>query len=185
MDLDSLWQINQQKIAAEKLTNNPDWINKSSWEEFILAMNLKNPQSYGAIIQNRIIKELNGTKIPASLEKGDCIIDSYYHEIKLSILTHTNDIMNLVQIRPWQKIKGYYCFAFDIRTFKQFNIFQYYLSHEQMIEELEIKSELSHGTKRTAHLNTHNEKSIRIKIQPEDDHYKRWQKKYLSYILEK
>ena len=65
MDLDSLWQINQQKIAAEKLTNNPDWINKSSWEEFILAMNLKNPQSYGAIIQNRIIKELNGTKIPA------------------------------------------------------------------------------------------------------------------------
>jgi hypothetical protein len=185
MDSNDLWQINQQKIIAEKLTNNPEWIEQSSWEEFILAMNLKNPQSYGAIIQNRIIKELNGTKIPPTYEKGDCLINSYYHEIKSSILTHTNDMMNLVQIRPWQKIKGYYCFAFDIREHKHFNILQYYLSHEQMIEELEIKSELSHGTKRLAKQNIHNEKSIRIKIQPYDENYKRWQKKYLSHILEK
>lgn len=183
MNLDLLWQINSQKIAAEKLTNNKDWIENSSWEEFILAMSLKTPQSYGAAIQNRIIKELNGYKIPASQEKGDCVIDSYYHEIKSSILTHTNDTMNLVQIRPWQNIKGYYCFAFDIRKYKKFDIYQFFLTHEQMIEEINLIGALSHGTKRTAQNNKHNEQSVRIKILQDDIIFKSWKKKYSKDLL--
>ena len=53
MDSNDLWQINQQKIIAEKLTNIPEWIQQSSWEEFILAMNLKNPQVIGFGISDK------------------------------------------------------------------------------------------------------------------------------------
>jgi hypothetical protein len=52
-----------------------------------------------------------------------------------------------------------------------------------MIEEINLIGTLSHGTKRTAQNNKHNEQSVRIKILQDDTIFKSWKKKYLKDLL--
>ena len=183
MTKSELWDLVTQVSATQLIAKDDTWMNSCDWEEFILLMSLKNPQSYGSLIQNRIIKELNGQKVKPSLNRGDILLDNDYHEIKASILTPTNNVMNLVQIRLWQEINGYYCFAFDIRTKNKFDIFQYYLSHDQMFEEVKLLGSSAHGTKIVTAENTHNEKAIRINIDNNDSNFMRWNSIYKKQIL--
>jgi len=183
MTKNELWDLVTQVSATQLIAKDEQWMDNCDWEEFTLLMSLKNPQSYGALIQNRIIKKLNGQKVKPSLNRGDILLNNDYHEIKASILTPTNNVMNLVQIRLWQEIKGYLCFAFDIRTKNKFNIFQFYLSHDQMFEEVKMLGSSAHGTKIVTAENTHNEKAIRINIDDNDPNFMRWKSIYNKQIL--
>ena len=183
MTKNELWDLVSQVSATQLIAKDDKWMASCDWEEFILLMSLKNPQSYGALIQNRIIKELNGQKVKPSLNRGDIFINNDYHEIKASILTPTNNVMNLVQIRLWQEICGYYCFAFDIRTKNKFNIYEYYLSHDQMNNEVDLLGSSAHGTKIVTAENKHNEKAIRINIEDTDSNFMRWNTIYKKQIL--
>ena len=183
MTKNELWDLVTKVNITNNIAKDLKWLDNCDWEEFILLMSLRNPQSYGAMIQNRIIAQLNGKKVKATLNRGDIFLDNNYHEIKASILTPSNNVMNLVQIRPWQDIAGYYCFAFDIRTKNKFDIFQYYLSHDQMFEEVKTLGSSAHGTKIVTAENTHNEKAIRINIDNNDSNFMRWNSMYKKQIL--
>lgn len=116
-------------------------INELNDEIFFLKCCLVNPQSYGALIQNRFIRLNNGLKIKSSENKGDCIIDNHYYEIKSSI--SFNNCFNIVQIRPWQNI-DYYLILANID--KNVSISVLKLNHQQMMNELENHKQTAHGT---------------------------------------
>jgi hypothetical protein len=183
MKKEELWDLVCDVNNTQILSKDDKWMSKCDWEEFILLMSLKTPQSYGSLIQNRIIKQLKGEKVKASLNKGDILINKNYCEIKSSILTHSNNVLNLVQIRPWQELSGYFCFAFDIRYTRIFNIHQYFLTHGQMMQELSILGQSAHGTKVVTAKNTHNEKAIRINVSNDDSNFKRWEHSYKINVL--
>jgi hypothetical protein len=183
MTKDELWDLNLKISATQSMAKDDKWMADSDWEEFILLMNLKNPQSYGSLIQNRIIKVMNGDKVKPSLNRGDIKINNEYFEIKASILTPTNKVMNLVQIRLWQDIAGYCCFAFDVRVKNNFQIHQYYLTHDEMVSEVELLGSSAHGTKIITAENKHNEKAIRIAIEDSDPNFMRWNSIYKHQML--
>jgi len=145
--------------------------------DFITVMQMLTSQSYGSRIQNRLIKILGFKGVAANKDTGDCE-DTYgdFHEVKASIVTPTNPRLNFVQIRPWQNIKGYIGVAFDTRV-DPMRIEVYTLDKNQMKEECEIMNASSaHGTKKANENNTNTELRFDIKIDPEDQNYKRWQK---------
>ena len=183
MNKECLWDLIKSVKKATKIADDKDWQNDCDWEEFALIMSLKTPQSYGSKIQNRIITKLKGEKVKSNLNKGDVLIRSKYYEIKASILTETNNHMNLVQIRPWQSLDGYLCFAFDIREKNHFKIYQYLLRHSQMIDELNKLGQSAHGTKIVTASNQHNEQAIRIACNQSDETFTRWENSYKINVL--
>ena len=98
-----------QKIKAKKenveLYSDP--------EDFILNCYLnRTPQSYGALIEKRIIKKNNLKKLKAKYNIGDAEENKKNKEIKVSI--SDNDIFNIVQIRPHADIFSYIIWFFEI-----------------------------------------------------------------------
>lgn len=154
-----------------------------AFNDFLKAMYLLTSQSYGPRIQTRIIKELNWVKIKASKNLGDALamVDNIHHEIKVSLISSSNDSMNLVQIRLWQNV-NYFCFWFDIRTGK-FSV--YLLTHDQMVKEIELtKASAAHGTKEANEVNQNVELRLSIKIDEDNEDFKRWESQYKSPILD-
>ena len=78
MKKEELWDLVCDVNNTQILSKDDKWMSKCDWEEFILLMSLKTPQSYGSLIQNRIIKQLKGDKVKASLNKGDILINKNY-----------------------------------------------------------------------------------------------------------
>jgi hypothetical protein len=48
MTKSELWDLVTQVSATQLIAKDDTWMNSCDWEEFILLMSLKNPQSYGA-----------------------------------------------------------------------------------------------------------------------------------------
>jgi len=143
--------------------------------DFITLMQMLTPQSYGSRIQGRLIKELGFKPIKATKNSGDCI-DTFGDEweIKASIITKSNNRLNMVQIRPWQDV-GYICVAFDTRV-EPSEIEVYRLDGNQMKEECEkLKASSAHGTKTANENNKNIELRIDINIDKNDVNYQRWQ----------
>jgi len=154
-----------------------------NFDEFLKAMYLLTSQAYGPRIQTRIINELKWVKIKASQNLGDALamINNTYYEIKVSLISSSNSSMNLVQIRLWQNV-NYLCFWFDIRTSK-FSV--YILTHDQMKAETELMmASAAHGTKEANEVNQNVELRLSIKIDENNENFKRWESKYKSNILD-
>lgn len=183
MTKNELWDLAFKISEINEIKDFSKWSKNCDWEEFILTMRFFNPQSYGFKIQNKIIQHLKGEKVPSKLDKGDMLFHNNYYEIKSSILTNTNNMLNLVQIRPWQEIQGYYCFAFDIRNKYDFKIHEFYISHSQMLDEIEMYGSSAHGTKTVTAENHYNEIAIRILCDDDDPYFKKWQDNYSIKIL--
>ena len=82
-------------------------------EDFILnCYNGRTPQSYGLVIENRIIQKNSMKKVSKMEQRGDIIEEGVYKEIKCSISDH--GYFNVVQIRPRHDIHSYLLFFFEI-----------------------------------------------------------------------
>jgi hypothetical protein len=166
-----------QEIRA-KASKNQEWAFDEPWEDFIYCMLLLTPQTYGTRIANRLKKELNLSG-PKDLDSGDLTHKNKSGEIKVSLITSSNDGMNLVQIRPWQDNDHYIFYCADIRTDHIEHDF-FYLNKKDMERQGNL-FQSAHGTKLSVSRNTDNEKSIRIKYN--SDQYKSWVKLYgISYL---
>jgi hypothetical protein len=145
-------------------------------DRFIAIMRMFNPQSYGSRIEKRIIHD-GGFISVAGKDKGDCrdgLGDHY--EVKASIITNYNPVLNLVQLRPWQDIKGYLCIAFDVRV-EPMGIEVYRLDINQMKSECELLHATSaHGTQEANRNNENIELALRVPMNKEDANYIRWQR---------
>ena len=106
-------------------------------------------------------------KISPALDRGDATNGREYYEIKVSVLTGSNDSLNIVQIRPWQKIDGYHIFIIDSEN--DFQIYHLFLSPEDMKKELKKYGTHSHIAKKPNEENEYVEWSIHIPIDEFDD----------------
>ena len=147
------------------------------WKTFMKRMRLLTTQSSSPRIESYLAKHHNWRKIMPSLDKGDIKDDKGdYYEIKLSTLTTSNQHINILQIRLWQKIKGYKIFVIDALDDYETTYFE--LTKEQMIDEIEKAPQYSHGTKRVNKQNARKEYSLHIKSSKKDETFQRWNKKY-------
>lgn len=144
-------------------------IDESNDEIFFLKCCLVNPQSYGALIQNRFININNGQKIKSSENKGNCIIDNQYYEIKSSI--SFNNCFNIVQLRPWQNIDYYLIF---VNISEDVSISVLRLNHLQMMEEIENHKQSAHGTM----IANQNNQNIEYRMTIDDDLLLQFKNKY-------
>jgi hypothetical protein len=145
-------------------------------EDFFFLMSFFNAQEKANEIEKYLIEEINCKKIKASLDKGDCVSkDGKYIEIKTST-TNKNNFLNIRQIRPWQKVDYYLCSFINERNLA-YSCY-YFLTKQQMLEEIEKCGSYTHGTKKAARLNTNKEYSISFPVYKDNEITKRWNTNY-------
>ena len=183
-DVDSN-DINLALLTIKKVRDfsngNPRYGFNDDFDTFIMKMMCLTPQSYGARLQKYLIERFGFSSIPARDDAGDLKDQTGEHwELKVSIITSTNPTLNMVQIRPWQEIYGYYCIAIDTRV-SPFKETVFALTKAQMKQELELmKATSAHGTK-TATANNHNvELRLSLPIDSNNADYVRWTNNYLK-----
>lgn len=167
---------------SELIKQNKEFGSTLPIRDFVLLMQMLTPQAYGARIQNRLISEIGFKKVKQSDDEGDCEdVFGDRWEIKASIVTNTNNFLNLVQIRPWQNIKGYLCVVFDTRV-DPMAIMVYRLFKNNMQEEcIFCKAASAHGVRAVLAENNKNiELRFGIKIDESDSDFIRWNNKYLT-----
>lgn len=182
--------INNIAKIKKLAQNNPRYGFNDDFNTFINKMLCLTPQSYGMRLQRYFIEKFGFTVLKAHENIGDFKdLNNDPWELKISIITPSNNSLNLVQLRPWQAIKGYYCVVIDTTSSSyQEHIFK--LTKEEMAEECDLmKATAAHGTK---HANTSNENvELRLSLNTSstNEHFSRWIKKYkvntLSLITKK
>lgn len=156
---------------------------------FFLSMAYLSPQSYGARIQKYMAKRLGMYPVHVNKDQGDWTdSQSRFFELKSSLITDTNTAMNLVQIRTWQELDGYFALAVDLRgisaedeNWKKFSkrAHAFYLRKEQMLYECDIlKAANAHGTKKATAANAHVELRLSINVDEKDPIFNRWCENY-------
>ncbi len=178
-EIDQALQV--MKYIKEKSKNNPEFVFDKELSFFLKVMKFLTPQSYGSRVQNKLIESLNFTKVEAKLDKGD-YKDGFgqHYEVKISLITETNEALNMVQIRPWQKIYGYICIAIDLRDIDP-KIYTFKLTKKEMEKEcIAMNASSAHGTKKAIEDNKNVELRLGLTINDENTHFLRWKKKYLT-----
>lgn len=145
MDFEKAFKI-LREIKSEA-SKNPEFGFDDDWITFIQKMQFLSPKAFGTRIQNRIILKNGFEKVNASIDKGDFKINDEYYEFKVSILTPSNKLANFVNIRPYQKITGYFCIVVD--TLSEFyKTYQFKISKDQMNNEIKVlNASFANGTK--------------------------------------
>lgn len=177
---DELLPLAYKKMQEEikDIKENKKWGFDKDWESFIFGMSLTNPQVYGFRIQNRLMFELEMMNVKAKDDKGDFedILGNKF-ECKTSLLTNDDSKFHMVQIRPWQET-NYKCMVFDIRD-GNFKAYAFELSHEDMIEELNIlNASAAHGTISANQINNNIEYRFSMNVDENNPDFNRWLKKY-------
>jgi hypothetical protein len=142
------------------------------WQLFARRMRLLTPQSYGTRFQKYFERFYGWTSIPQVLDCGDAATSKGSVEIKVSLITPSNDHTNFVQIRPHQGV-GYRFFVVD-ETYK---VWRFDLTARQMKKELELLGETAHGVK--AQGSASKEYAIRFDWKDTDPARRRWLRSYL------
>ena len=171
-------QINFVQIAGKDI----NFGNDLKMDHYLKVLFLYfNPQSYGARIQNRLIKEYDLEKIKSSLDKGDAISrNNLYLEIKASY-RNIEDEFSFVQIRPYQNCDLYLLTAIDVEdNFKLYN----FLINKQNISEFltKVKAGNCHGVSKNKK-DTSNEE-LRFTVKFNSDLWKFMVKNYLTSFEE-
>jgi hypothetical protein len=151
---------------------------------FLYSMSLLTPQAYGTRLENFVIEKFNLQKVSSTDGLGD-FQDSLCqkHELKVSLITSTNDSLNMVQLRTWQNIAGYLMVAFNLNV-EPIKLYAFQLTKQQLIDEMvKMNASAAHGNKKANEKNTHVEKRMSLKIDDSDPNFKRWCKLYLNKEL--
>lgn len=94
---------------------------------------LATPQSYGAQIENLFRKRWGYQKVKPRERRGDLLRDGKYYEFKCTVITPTNNSVNIVQIRPHRKIDGYIVYVINTLLGDHWEASIFRLTHEQMV----------------------------------------------------
>lgn len=113
-------------------------------EYVIIYSKLTPPATYGNRISSYIAHRMGWKNVSINLHRGDYVdSNNKYYESKCSILDSN---MNFVQIRPLEEIDGTYFFAFDKN--KNYESLTFFLTKEQIIQEIEEIGQIAHGYKK-------------------------------------
>lgn len=178
--------INLIEMKAQ-VGGNKSWGFDLNEKDFCKGMILLNPQSYGFRLQNYIQKILDFVKIPSQDGCGDIRPrklfrfdkESKNFEVKVSLLTGTNDDLNIVQIRLFHNVQYYLCVAYDMRDISNFKKYIFLLTHDEMNNECKtMNASGAHGTKTLNKKNKHIELRLSLKCLPNNIHFERWLNNY-------
>lgn len=139
---------------------------------------LFSPQKRTSFLEAKMKDMFSWTKVKPTEDRGDYIdCNDKYFELKCSS-TNDNNTINILQIRPWQKVDYYRVVYFDLYEPK--NSKAYILTKEQMFTEVKKIGSPTHGTKTANALNENIEYSIHLPLNNE------WDKLYLdkNYLCE-
>lgn len=149
-----------------------------NWKQFAKwTVQVRNPQSYGAMLEKRYIHELGLKKIDSKEGRGDFmnLKTGKYTEFKVSVAKPlTNRAVNFVQIRPHHEIDDYNLVIVDKNTGKS-ELFV--MTKANMTKELEAHGGLAHGRIADA-AHDKNEFAIRFSATETDVVYKQWKTDY-------
>jgi hypothetical protein len=149
------------------------------WSIFIKKILALSPKSYGTKIQNRIIEKNGLSSVKANKDLGDFEKNNRYFEIKTSLVTITNKIANIVGIRPWQEVDGYYIFIIDAKDYNKIVTYSFKLSKDEMKDELEkLNAKPISGTKKANEGNANS--ALRFSLSLEKEEFERWEKYLFS-----
>jgi hypothetical protein len=162
-------------IIRGEAIKNKEYAFKDDFRLFMKKMRLLTSQSSGARLQNYIFRSFGWESVDQKLDRGDVKNNlGQYFEVKVSMITTSNNTANIVQIRPWQNISGHHIFVIDSKN--DYKVTHYYLSKSEMKTEVEMCANHSHGTKESNKENNHIEWSIRIPWRESDKVFQRWKK---------
>lgn len=167
----------------KKIHKDKNWGMNLSEKEFIKGMMLLTPQSYGSRIETYIRNRLESVKNSATNNNGDICVNNKNLEVKISILSSTNNSLNMVQIRLFHDIDYYLCVAFDMRNVRSYSKYIFLLSHKDMENETKVAS-AAHGTKTSNLINRNIELRLSLLCEDYDDTFRRWKEKFLIKELE-
>ena len=148
----------QTKIKKQQKLENPD--NYINWDEFVLlCYNTRTPQSYGALIEKRIIKNNGFRKLKSELNIGDAEENGLNKEIKISISADDDQpTFNIVQIRPHADISSYLFWFIEIDKNCMILNHTYEVPKEDMMKIPGIGG--AHGTK----ISNVNQKNVEYRV---------------------
>ena len=148
----------QTKIKKQQKLENPD--NDINWDEFVLlCYNTRTPQSYGALIEKRIIKNNGFRKLKSELNVGDAEENGLNKEIKISISADDDQpTFNIVQIRPHADISSYLIWFIEIDKNCMILNHTYEVPKEDMMKIPGIGG--AHGTK----ISNVNQKNVEYRV---------------------
>jgi hypothetical protein len=148
----------QTKIKKQQKLENPD--NDINWDEFVLlCYNTRTPQSYGALIEKRIIKNNGFRKLKSELNIGDAEENGLNKEIKISISADDDQpTFNIVQIRPHADISSYLIWFIEIDKNCMILNHTYEVPKEDMMKIPGIGG--AHGTK----ISNVNQKNVEYRV---------------------
>jgi hypothetical protein len=167
----------------KKIHKDKNWGMNLSEKEFIKGMTILTPQSYGSRIETYIRNRLESMKNSATNNNGDICVNNKNLEVKISILSSTNNSLNMVQIRLFHDIDYYLCVAFDMRNVRSYSKYIFLLSHKDMENETRVAS-AAHGTKTSNLVNRNIELRLSLLCEDYDDTFRRWKEKFLIKELE-
>ena len=155
---------------------------------FFNSIRYQSAQSKAPQFESFLENKFGWKKIPASLDRGDFIRDGEYVELKTSFSNKAMKL-NIRQIRPWQKNDKYVCIFIDDANEHDKSV-AFELTHDEMVQEIELLGGFTHGTKEANKKNKNNEYSITIDINSNNKDYQRWVDMYgipefLESILDK
>ncbi len=183
-----IWEIKRKnfvkrfsKFSWKKLAT---FVSKLGNKDFFLAVATLTAQQKGPKHEKRLIKIFKGKKIKAKLNKGDFVTkNGKYYEVKCSTPSADGNVLNLVQIRTFQKIDYYLCVFVDDVYYKKNYVFL--LNKKQMKYECETIGNSAHMTSDIVSKTKHREYRISIFLdKPNSETTKRWIKDYRNKKLE-
>ena len=161
------WVISNRKSLVRQTLNK-----QLSEPNFYLYVQFLSAQSAAPLCEE-YFRQKNRFKKRKNIDLGD-FQDTYgnHYEYKCSLVNQKN-CLNVVQIRKWQDIAGYY-----IQKVTEEEVYTFQLSRDHMSQEcVLLKATSAHGSKKTNKDNKHIELRFTMKV-GSDDWY-RWCDTYL------
>jgi hypothetical protein len=150
-------------------------------KDFFTIIAFLNAQQKAPKIEDFIRKKLQHNPVKKKEERGDAEKDGIYYEYKIST-TNEDEQINALQIRLFHKVD---CYLLGYIDEKQFELSRLYLITKDKMEELcKQYDTATHGTKTTNASNENVEKSIRIKMKPDNPLLEFFDKNYRALDLE-
>ena len=166
----------RKNLISQQLMSMNDKANYEgmNWKQFAKwAVQVRTPQSYGAMLEKRYIHELGLTKIESAEGRGDFKHPrtGKYTEFKVSVAKPlTKHAVHFVQIRPHHEVDNYHMVIVNRDTGKS-ELFV--IPKEKMTEELASHGRLAHG-RNVDEAHDKNEFAIRFSALKTDEVYKHW-----------
>jgi len=166
--------VNTKVNIARMAIKNPRLGFDDDFNMFVKKMYLLTPSSYGHRIEAYIIEKAGLDRAPAAEDRGDSKNKlGAYFEGKAAFKDARGNY-SFIQLRPWQKLDGYYFITVDPE--KNFEEMYFYLTNLEARWEIYHIGRVIQGSKKVADDNKHNPRKISLKEHTLD--YNRWLEKY-------